>query len=278
MSKRYIHIGSWNIEHFSKAGGREENIFALTEHIEMASLDVLAMQEIYVTHMDADGSRRNQHLDGVVELLLEHTDCLWAYEIFENRNSADKEQLCAIAWNTTQVSKLATFRIPVATKVDGISLWDRTPHAVKFKHRDKTDFVVIPLHMKANVGGATQAKRIRELEARTLIDNLPVVREKLEDLDLIMIGDTNCLGSGEPALELITSNGFEDLNEADGKTYISGPPFDRTFVTADRRIFDFSRQYIMVSANPADHDKYLSDHYLIKTVVKIRKDDDGVSA
>jgi len=42
MNKRYIHLGSWNIEHLSKRGGREESVYALTEHIEMASLDVLA--------------------------------------------------------------------------------------------------------------------------------------------------------------------------------------------------------------------------------------------
>ena len=274
MSKRYIHIGSWNIEHLSKHGGREENIFALTEHIEMASLDVLAMQEVYVTHRDESGARRNEHLDGVAKLLFEHTDCEWKYEILENRNPKDDEQLCAVAWNATQIDKLESFKIPVEHKIDNFSLWDRTPHAVKFKHRDKTDFAVIPLHMKANVGGATLAKRIRHLEAQTLMDNLPGVIERLKEKDIVMIGDTNCLNSGEPALQLITSRGFEDLNEADGGTFLNGAPFDRTFVPFDRKIFDFSRQYIMVSANPGDHEKYLSDHFLIKTVIKIRRDDD----
>lgn len=273
MSKRYIHVGSWNIEHFSMQGGRAENVYALTEHMEMASLDVLALQEIYVTHVE-NGLLRNKHLDKVVELLLEHTECQWEYEIFENRNSDDREQLCAITWNASILSKQATFKIPVETKLDGISLWDRTPHAVKFKYRDKTDFVVVPLHMKSNFGGATQAKRVRHLEAQTLMANLPKVKEMLSDLDIILIGDTNCLGSGELALQEITSKGFEDLNEADARTFVSGAPFDRIFLSVERRAFDYSRQYIMVSANPDDHDKYLSDHYLIKTVIKIRKDDD----
>jgi endonuclease/exonuclease/phosphatase family metal-dependent hydrolase len=273
MSKRYIHIGSWNIEHFSKRGGREENIYALTEHIEMASLDVIALQEIYVTHVD-DDIRRNEHLDGVVELLLEHTECQWQYEIFENRKADDMEQLCAVAWNATTISKLATYKIPVETQLGGKSLWDRTPHAVKFKYREKTDFVVVPLHMKSNYGGATEAKRIRHLEAQTLMANIPRVKEELEDLDIILIGDTNCLGSTEQALQVITGNGFEDLNEADAGTFVSGAPFDRVFLSQERRAFDYSRQYIMVSANPDDHDKYLSDHYLIKTVIKIRRDDD----
>lgn len=273
MSKRYIHVGSWNIEHFSKRGGREENIYALAEHIEMASLDILALQEIYVTHFDGS-IRRNEHLDGVVALLLEHTECQWEYEIFENRRSDDMEQLCAITWNTTTLNRLLTFRIPVETQADGFGLWDRTPHAVKFKYRDRTDFVVVPLHMKSNYGGATQAKRVRHLEARTLMDNLPRVKEAMDDLDIILIGDTNCLASSEEALKVITGSGFEDLNEADAKTFVSGAPFDRIFLPLERKIFRYSRQYIMVSANPDDHDKYLSDHYLVKTVLKILRDDD----
>lgn len=275
MNKRYIHIGSWNIEHFSKVDDRIENQYALAEHIEMASLDVLALQEVYVTYRDAGGARRNKDLDKVLALIEEHMGVLWQYEILENRNPTDDEQLCAVVWNPQAVTKIGNFKIPVKHKDGEFSLWDRTPHAVKFKHLDKTDFVLIPLHMKANVGGATTAKKIRNLEAQTLIENLPAVREALDDLDIVMIGDTNCLGSGEPALETFTTNGFEDLNEADGKTFVSGAPFDRTFVASGRRPFDYSRQYIMVSANPDDHDKYLSDHYLIKTVIKIRQDDDG---
>lgn len=273
MSKRYIHLGSWNIEHFSKQGGRQENIFALTEHIEMASLDVLALQEIYVTHEDA-GRRRNEHLDGVTRLLREHSDSSWQYEILENRRADDTEQLCAVFWNTNSVDKLGSFKIPVDTESEGKRLWDRTPHAIKFKFQDKLDFIVVPLHMKANVGGATVARQIRHLEAVTLIQNLHKVRQELNDLDIVLIGDTNCLSSSEPALRFITDNGFEDLNEADARTFVSGAPFDRIFLPIGRKAFEYSRQYVMVSANPDDHDKYLSDHYLIKTVLKIRRDDD----
>jgi len=274
MTRRYIHVGSWNIEHFSKRGGREENIYALAEHIEMASLDVLALQEVYVTHMNGD-ARRNEHIDGVLRLLKEHTGDEWDYEIFENRQADDEEQLCAITWNTSVLTKVATFRIPVKTRHGNLSLWDRTPHAVKFRHENRTDFVVIPLHMKSNYGGATKAKRVRHREAETLIDNLEKVRQELDDLDIILIGDTNCLGSDERALRLITESGFEDLNEADTRTFVSGAPFDRIFIPEDRKVFRYSRQYIMVAANPDDHDRYLSDHYLAKTVLKILRDDDG---
>jgi len=85
MSKRYLHIGSWNIEHLSKIGDRKENVYALTEHIEMATLDILALQELYVTHVKA-GERRNRDLDGIIKLLKEHTGDKWMYEVnLENK-------------------------------------------------------------------------------------------------------------------------------------------------------------------------------------------------
>ena len=152
-----------------------------------------------------------------------------------------------------------------------MSLWDRIPHAVKFKFEDKTDFVVISLHMKSNFGGATKARKVRHQEAITLIDNMDNVREQTDDSDIILIGDTNCLAASEDALRHITDNGFEDLNESDAPTFISKAPFDRIFIPENRRVFEYSRQYILVSANPSDHDKYLSDHYMIKTVLKCYK-------
>ncbi len=274
MSKRYLHIGSWNIEHLSKKGGREENAYALAEHIEMASLDILALQELYVT--DVTGAvKKNKDLDRVLELLGEHTEQQWYYEIFENRNPGDTSQLCGILWNSSVLNKLDLLKIPVDTFIDGDNTWDRMPHAVKFKYQNKTDFIVIPVHMKSNYGGATKAKRIRHKEAITLINNLDFVKEKLNDHDIIILGDTNCLGSYEKALEVITENGFEDLNGADTGTFVDGKaPFDRIFIPFDQKEFLYSRQYIMVSSNPNDHDRWLSDHYLVKTVFKIRKDDD----
>ena len=115
MSRRYIHVGSWNIEHFSKRGGRDENIYALAEHVEMASLDVLALQEVYVTDVDA-GVRKNGHLEDVLALIKEHTGDDWAYEIFENRNPGDREQLCAVTWNTSVLDRLHPLALAIATK------------------------------------------------------------------------------------------------------------------------------------------------------------------
>lgn len=273
-SKRYLHIGSWNIEHFSKKGGRTENIYALSEHIQMASLDILALQEIYITHND-NGLKRNKELDGVIDLLMEQTSNTWAYEIHENRDASDTSQLCAIMWNDTIIEKLDTLRIPVATNVEGDSIWDRVPHATKFRYQGKSDLVILPVHMKSNYGGVTIAKRKRHKEAQALMAQLDFIKENLDDLDIVILGDTNCLGSYEKAIEVFTNHGFLDLNAADAGTFMDGKaPFDRIFVPENQREFIYSRQYILVSANPNDHDKYLSDHFLVKTVMKLLKDDD----
>ena len=58
MSLTYLQIGSWNIEHLSKEGGRKESPYALTDHIEMAGIEVLALQKKAVepASPEADGS------------------------------------------------------------------------------------------------------------------------------------------------------------------------------------------------------------------------------
>jgi predicted extracellular nuclease len=274
MSKRYIHVGTWNIEHFSKVGGRQENIYALAEHIQMGSLDVLALQEVYSTGLDNDGRMRNKDLDAVLGLIKEHTEQSWEYVILENRDASDTSQLCCVAWNSQVVTLRKSVKIPVKTQSGEMRLWDRQTHGLLFKYADKTDFVIIPLHMKSNVGGATQNKRVRHAEAQELIAQMGWLRTELQDEDIIMLGDTNCLASHEPALKTITDAGFLDLNEADTRTFVSGAPFDRVFIPASRKVFRYSRQYVMISANPDDHDRYLSDHYLCKVVLKILSDDD----
>lgn len=277
MSKRYLHIGSWNIEHFSKYGGRKENVFALTEHIEMAGLDLLVMQELYITGGVERGKPRNKDLDQVVRLLEEHTGKTWNYELFRKRKLTDAKQTCGILWNADVIDKLDTYRIPVATKMEGGNLWDRIPHAVKFKYAQKTDFVVIPIHMKSNVRkkGGLAPQTLRFHEALTLVDQLTDVRTRLSDNDIIILGDTNCKNAKEKALKVFVDAGFKDLNSADAGTFVnSKAPFDHIFVPNAEKEFLYSRQYNMISANQDDHDKWLSDHFLVKTMIKIRVDDD----
>lgn len=277
MSLTYLQIGSWNIEHLSREGGRKESPYALTDHIEMAGIEVLALQEIYDTS-PRGGGRRNRELTKVCQLLQEHSGDEWRYELFPNRDESDTSQLCGILWNASLVEKSEAYKIDVEHRVDGYSLWDRAPHAVKLsaQYGDATKSVVlVPLHMKSNYGGAGRAKRVRHHEAMQLAARLDAVRDHFSDGSLIVIGDTNILDANEKAVEVFEDSGLVDLNARDTATYpgYGGSPFDRAFVAADRREFLYTRQYVLQSSDMSLHDKYLSDHYMIKISVKLYVDD-----
>ncbi|MEM9604037.1 MAG: hypothetical protein AAGA11_14315 [Pseudomonadota bacterium] len=87
----------------------------------------------------------------------------------------------------------------------------------------------------------------------------------------------NILDNREPAIDTFVDSGFIDLNNTDGPTYWSSQfgesPFDRAIVAADRPEFKDSRQYIMRSSDLVLHDRYLSDHQMIKISVKLYLDD-----
>lgn len=290
----YLQIGSWNIEHLSgqNRDDKKQSIYALTDHIEMAGIDLIALQEIYVTH-EKDGQRRNEDLDGVCKLLEEHLHDAWDYEILPNRQANDKSQLCAIMWNTERLSKTGELALPVTHKDGSHTLWDRKPHAVKFTTRMKVwkkggdgtwsqveankRFVVVPLHMKSNFGGATIARIIRGKEAKTLCEHLEAIRTQL-DPSIILLGDTNVLKLDEPAIETFVTNGLIDLNNNDAATYWSSQygeaPFDRVFVAEKRNEFKYTRQYVLRSSDLEKHDRFLSDHYMIKISIKLYVDDD----
>jgi endonuclease/exonuclease/phosphatase family metal-dependent hydrolase len=127
----FLQIGSWNIEHLSNRRENPQSAYALADHIEMAGIEILALQEVYVTHNEGS-ERRNAELDLVCELLHEHLGREWKYEVFRNRQQGDRSQLCALMWDKTRVSKSGVIEIPVPERAGGYPVWDRIPHAVKF--------------------------------------------------------------------------------------------------------------------------------------------------
>ena len=279
MGLTYIQLGTWNIKHLGQQpteGERSQSVYALADHIEMAGIDVLALQEIYVTKM-VDGKRSNEHLDKTCELLMEHTAADWKYSILENRDPEDTSQLCGVLWNNSILELVESIPIPVNHKIGNDWLWDRKPHAVKFKTREpilnkNRNFVLIPLHMKAN-GRDSRAKQKRKLEAEQLAQQIPWVINKMDDESIVLLGDTNILGSWEDASESLIDAGFDDLNAEDDATYAgSKAPFDRFYVKSERPEFKYSRQYVLKSASVSSHERFLSDHYLIKTSIKIYVD------
>jgi hypothetical protein len=306
----YLQVASWNIEHLGGANRetRKQSAFALAEHIEMSGIDVIALQEIYVTlseedvHLTPGGlvvrshartERRNSDLDLVCYLLEEHLDGTeWEYYIAPNRDEGDTSQLCAVLWNNKRLELDKVRKLNVSHHVEGDSLWDRAPHLFEFlsqirvwrrnargewqEGEETRRLALVPLHMKANVDGETIARRRREKEARTLCDALAEIGPELEP-SLVLIGDTNILSSTEPAIELFYNEGFIDLNNHDASTYgnymSKGAPFDRAFVRRDRREFKYSRQYVLHATDIGAHDKFLSDHYMIKIPIKDYVDD-----
>lgn len=307
----FLQIASWNIEHLSGASraDRRQSAFALADHIEMSGIDALALQEIYLTpadqelrlgenqpiipsHAHPDSIGRNADLDAVCHLLEEHLDDAWGYYIVPNRSAGDRSQLCGVLWNTARLTLDGVTPLDVAHNHEGDALWDRKPHLMSFTseipvwRRDENGewrrlderkrLSLIPLHMKSNYGGVTKNRRVREKEARTLCATLQAIRQEI-DPSLVMIGDTNILENTEPAIEVFVDNGFIDLNNNDSTTYWSASygesPFDRAFVAAGRPEFRYTRQYVLRSSDLQLHDRFLSDHYMIKISVKDYVDD-----
>ena len=52
----FLQLASWNIEHLSGHPRKErrQSAFALSNHIEMAGIDILVLQEVYVTPNDEE--------------------------------------------------------------------------------------------------------------------------------------------------------------------------------------------------------------------------------
>lgn len=305
----FLQIASLNAEHLSgnKRGDFNQSAYALADHVEMAGIDIIALQEIYVTDKDeevrlfenqpiiktrAQSKRRNRDLDVVCYLLEEHLGDPWVYLILPNRSSTDKEQLCAVMWNTNRVTESGVHKLDVKFKDGSDRLWDRAPHAIKFtttikvwtrgddgkskQEEQNRSIALIPLHMKSNYGGGTINPRKRAKEAKTLCKQLDWV-EKNVDPSVILIGDTNIEKNKEEAIDHFIEAGYVDLNSADRSTYWSKrfghQPFDRAFVKEGRAEFKYTRQYILQSADLVAHDQELSDHYMIKISVKSYVDD-----
>lgn len=129
--------------------------------------------------------------------------------------------------------------------------------------------------MKSNVDTRSFGRAQRAKEAELLVAQLDAVRSHFHDDDIVLIGDTNVLNRNERAIDLFSSAGYRDLNSGDAGTFVRRrSPFDRIFVPRREREFRFSRQYILTATEPKEHEKYLSDHFMVLTVVKILEDDD----
>ncbi len=267
-SADWIRLGSWNIEKLGQSG-EETGPKPVAEAIHLSGVDILAMQEVY----DNDGDNKtktNTQLAAAFEILDGIPGQTWKDAVLPNRSKSDKSQLVAIAWNTERVTKI---KPALRLDIDRLATeWDRHPHAIQFSAGpDKTDIVVIPLHMKADYKGDYSSQR--ELEARELTAELAKVRDHFGDEDIVIIGDLNCGNADEPALEEFGKAGFRDLNAKDTATHVEYGPLDRVLVPRQDE-FLFSRMYILTAADQDQFDRYLSDHQIILIPIRVLPDDD----
>lgn len=288
-----IRVGAWNIETLGSPYSRDyrrqsrEHGFGISRRppdlalqIRKLDLDILALQEIDDTEQD-DGRATNRILDRTILILNQDPHHDWTYRLFAKRRRQSDIQHTGLAWNRKRVRSLGRpFRVPV-TDINRrkFALWDRHPHAMKFtRGPGRTDFVVIPIHMKA--GNRAEAVQQREKEAQALVARLPEIRHHFQDNDIILIGDFNLLHGSEPAGRVYRTRGhFLDLNDKDRSTHISGLPLDRCYIPRDQRkreFTDVTHLQIAAPAKAAQHDfrRNLSDHWPIILEFAEQTDDD----
>lgn len=269
-----LKIASWNIQNLGERDWGQHPA-ALAEQLALAGADVLALQEIHDTDGDP-ATRTSRELDALFERLNADPGQDWTYVLFPKANPRHRHQHTGLAWNRERVTRVGEpFAVPIDAGAEG-AVWRRPPYAVKLSAgKGKSDLVLIPVHMKSNYDGAEGAREKRAREAALLAPALAAVKEHFSDGDLVVLGDTNCLDSQEPALLTLRQAGLSDLNQSDTATYRDGAaPFDRILVPAGQAEFRFSRQYVLYPSDPGAHFGRLSDHFLVMTAVRVLADDD----
>lgn len=296
--KSVITIGAWNIEWLGKPEDRSgagkdvaQSPSDLADAIAASGVDVLAVAEV-VTRVRGR-PLRSREIEAVLARLNNKPGQRWEYVLCPGR--AEGDQLTGVLWNAQAVTLLSDAGKPWATATDqpwalpieprqrgpqGSTLWNRPPHAFKFSAgTGRTDFVVIPVHMKADYQG--DYAEHRRLEAAALLAALPAVRTRYADQDVIIAGDTNCPQHSQPAVAAMEKAGFRDLNAKDAATHWRGGGMDRVLVPAAQPEFKASTFRVagdefrqQRKLRDSDWKKRFSDHYLVVTTIQVGPDDD----
>lgn len=290
-------IGFWNIEWLGKPEDRSglgqgvaQSPDDLAEVIMQSQSSVVGLAEV-VSKLPGRPIR-SREVEAIIDALRTRTGDQWAYTL--NPGRADGDQLTGVMWNTrvvtaidssdqaVQIGSVEAWPLPVPRRrsSQGSALWNRPPHAMKFSTGPgRTDFVLIVVHMKADYNGDFAAHRKEEAEA--LVASLDDVRTRFKDLDIVVIGDTNCVSPQEPAAGVLAAAGYRDLNPGREQTHWRGGSMDRAFVLADRPVFK-AVEFDVVSEpkldarrlEPRDFKRRLSDHYMVTMTFRSMPDDD----
>jgi len=296
-----IRVGAWNIENLGTRGADSSSAADqapadLAGYMVDSGVAVLVLEEIHDNEQESSdhpGAEpwENDILDATLEILRQRTGDQWAYLLTAPAASNERQQMTGVAWNTAKAKMVARKIVNVAGgQIGGANIWARRPEAFHFSVGiGKTDFIVVPLHMKSNSDGESIGRNARAEEAKQLAAALPSVQANLGgEQDIILLGDTN-MKKGETTASTHWGTLFKDLN-ADGRfTYIKPfgnepfPPFDRIFVPIGQSEFTEAEQRIHGpygnNANDQktwrrEHLRKRSDHLLIWMEVKVMQDDD----
>ncbi|MFM9962115.1 MAG: hypothetical protein ACKV2Q_12915 [Planctomycetaceae bacterium] len=282
-----IRVGAWNIEWLGVAANRTgtgKNVAQkpkeLAKYLTESGVAVLALEEICDDDGD-DDTMENKTLNDTFAKLNEGGVAEWKYELYPKKDADGVNQLnqhVGLAWNAKKVTKQGdAYRPPVDDFHADYNLLERGVWAVKFSAgNDKTDFVLIPLHLKSNRGGPAVTSQQRAVEAGRITAILAHIEAQFDDKDIVLLGDINALNGAEPVVEKFADSGFRDLNSADEPTYHSGAPFDRIFVKENQD--EFADSELTVFREPdrtdAEHRMQLSDHFMVICDFKVTADND----
>ena len=283
-----IRVGAWNIETLGTPQSRDyrkkrnshgfgvaRQPHDLAAQIHRLDLDVLALTEIDDTDPTQTG-RNNRVLDDTFQLINRESGQDWTYVLFPKYSHYANTQLTGIAWDRTKINRRGDwYRVRLGKRTSRYAEWDRHPHAIKFtRGAGRTDFVVIPIHMKA--GRSRKAIDQRRIEAQALVAQLDVIAAHFSDDDIILVGDFNMTRSNEPAGKVFRSSGLVDLNLEDQPTHIAKLALDRCYVPRDAT-FDNVSGLIVAAPTPAGIIQFRrepSDHWPVVLVFEERADDD----
>lgn len=288
-----IRVGAWNIETLGSPDSRDyfrkspsdgygvaRKPAELADQIEILRLDVLALSEIDDTEA-GDGTATNRVLDEAFAILNRRSGNDWTYRLFPKRIRRHSFMHTGLAWNRRRIRAVGRrFRVPVTDiTTRRFAEWDRHPYAMKFtRGSGRTDFVVVPIHMKA--GRNEKAVKQRRSEAEGLVRELSEIRRHFQDQDIILIGDFNMLRRSEPAGRVYRKKGaLFDLNYTDRSTHIADLPFDRCYIPRSQRENEFAgvTQVRIAAPPPAAQRRFrrqFSDHWPIVLEFSEQADDD----
>lgn len=277
-SPQSIRIATWNLRYLGPSNqNRAESRSPedLADYIAESGAAVIALTEVGET---PGTPRRNATLDAALGILRNAGNGDWAYELFPTQDER-QTRMTGVAWNKSLVRRDGNaYKVPVATgqmsAATDSMMWGRVPHAVKFA-TGANDFIVVPIHMQPDQGsGDNMAHRVAE--ARELARHLPGIASNLSDRDVILIGDFGAPAGTETTVRLLTQAGYQDLNDRDVSTHLSGAAFERAFVPADQPEFLGIKMKAAPSANLAGENfrTRLSDHYIAYFELKLTGDDD----